>query len=79
MRLIIADDHALVREGLRYVLDADPNIEVVAEASNGRLAVDLAMQHRPDVIVLDITMPEKDGLAALKEKRAPNFEKRSMV
>jgi DNA-binding NarL/FixJ family response regulator len=64
IRVLIADDHALVREGLRYVLDADPLIEVVAEASNGRVAVELALQHRPDVVVLDITMPEVTGLKA---------------
>jgi DNA-binding NarL/FixJ family response regulator len=69
IRVLIADDHALVREGLRYVLDADPMIEVVAEASNGRLAVDLALQHRPDVIVLDITMPEETGLKAAERLR----------
>ncbi|MBY0490590.1 MAG: response regulator transcription factor [Gemmatimonadaceae bacterium] len=69
IRVLIADDHALVREGLRYVLDADPNIEVVAEASNGRAAVDLAVQHRPDVIVLDITMPEETGLKAAERLR----------
>jgi DNA-binding NarL/FixJ family response regulator len=69
IRVLIADDHALVREGLRYVLDADPMIEVVAEASNGRAAVDLAVQHRPDVIVLDITMPEETGLKAAERLR----------
>jgi DNA-binding NarL/FixJ family response regulator len=70
IRVLIADDHALVREGLRYVLDADPMIEVVAEASNGRLAVDLALQHLPDVIVLDITMPEETGLKAAERLKA---------
>jgi DNA-binding NarL/FixJ family response regulator len=69
IRVLIADDHALVREGLRYVLDADPNIEVVAEASNGRAAVELAVLHRPDVIVLDITMPEETGLKAAERLR----------
>jgi DNA-binding NarL/FixJ family response regulator len=69
IRVLIADDHALVREGLRYVLDADPLIEVVAEASNGRIAVDLALEHRPDVIVLDITMPEETGLKAASRLR----------
>jgi DNA-binding NarL/FixJ family response regulator len=64
IRVLIADDHALVREGLRYVLDADPHIEVVAEASNGRVAVELALEHKPDVVVLDITMPEETGLKA---------------
>jgi DNA-binding NarL/FixJ family response regulator len=69
IRVLIADDHALVREGLRYVLDADPVIEVVAEASNGRVAVDLALEHRPDVVVLDITMPEETGLKAAARVR----------
>jgi DNA-binding NarL/FixJ family response regulator len=69
IRVLLADDHALVREGLRYVLDADPLIEVVAEASNGRIAVELAVQHQPDVIVLDITMPEETGLAAAERLR----------
>lgn len=64
IRVLLADDHALVREGLRYVLDADPLIEVVAEASNGRAAVDLAVELTPDVVVLDITMPEETGLKA---------------
>ena len=64
IRVLIADDHALVREGLRYVLDADPGIEVVAEAANGRIAVELALQYQPDVVVLDITMPEETGLHA---------------
>jgi DNA-binding NarL/FixJ family response regulator len=69
IRVLIADDHALVREGLRYVLDADPGIEVVAEAANGRLAVELAQQHQPDVVVLDITMPEETGLRAAARLR----------
>lgn len=69
IRVLIADDHALVREGLRYVLDADPQIEVVAEASNGRVAVELALQHQPDVVVLDITMPEETGLKAASRLR----------
>jgi DNA-binding NarL/FixJ family response regulator len=62
IRVLVADDHALVREGIRHVLDAEPGIEVVAEASNGRKAVDLAVLHQPDVVVLDITMPEETGL-----------------
>ena len=69
IRVLIADDHALVREGLRYVLDADPLIEVVAEASNGRVAVELALEHQPDVVVLDITMPEETGLKAAARVR----------
>lgn len=69
IRVLVADDHALVREGIRHVLDAEPGIDVVAEASNGRDAVSLALQHRPDVVVLDITMPEETGLRAAARLR----------
>ena len=64
IRVLLADDHAIVREGVRQALTADPDIEVVAEASNGRQAVDLAMRHKPDVVVMDISMPGESGLVA---------------
>jgi len=70
IRVLVADDHALVREGIRYVLDAEEGIEVVAEAATGRAAVELALLHTPDVIVLDITMPEESGLKAAARLRA---------
>lgn len=69
IRVLVADDHALVREGIRHVLDAEPGIDVVAEAANGREAVELALLHRPDVVVLDITMPEETGLKAAARLR----------
>ena len=69
IRVLIADDHALVREGIRYVLDQDPEITVVAEASNGHEAVELALQHSPDVVVLDINMPQMSGLEAAAKLR----------
>lgn len=69
IRVLIADDHALVREGIRHVLDAEPGITVVAEAANGRDAVSLAIEHHPDVVVLDITMPEESGLKAAARLR----------
>lgn len=69
IRVLIADDHALVREGIRYVLDEDPDIAVVAEASNGREAVELAVEQRPDVVVLDINMPQETGLQAAARLR----------
>lgn len=69
IRVLVADDHALVREGIRHVLDAEPGFDVVAEAANGREAVDLALLHTPDVVVLDITMPEETGLKAAARLR----------
>ena len=66
IRVLIADDHTLVREGLRALLEGQGGFEVVAEASNGREAVDRAIQMRPDVVLMDIGMPELDGLAATR-------------
>jgi DNA-binding NarL/FixJ family response regulator len=70
IRVVIADDHSLVREGLRRILDEQFDIEVVGEAKDGKEAVELAGRLRPDVILLDISMPGKDGLDATKEIRA---------
>jgi DNA-binding NarL/FixJ family response regulator len=67
IRVLLADDEPLVRAGIRAVLAADPEVEVVAEAENGRVAVELATAHRPDVVLLDIAMPVLDGLAAAAE------------
>jgi two-component system response regulator NreC len=66
IRILIADDHTLVREGLRALLEAQTGFEVVAEASDGREAVDRAIQMRPDVVVMDLGMPILDGLAATR-------------
>lgn len=67
IRVLLADDEPLVRAGIRAVLAADAEFEVVAEADNGRTAVELAAAHRPDVVLLDIAMPVLDGLAAAAE------------
>lgn len=61
IRILLADDHALVREGIRRVLEEDPEFEVVAEAADGEEAVAMAREHRPDVAVVDITMPSVSG------------------
>ncbi len=65
MRILIADDHALFRDGLRSLLDAY-GVTTVAEARNGREAVELTRLHRPDIVLMDLTMPEVDGLAATR-------------
>ncbi|MEK6719446.1 MAG: response regulator transcription factor [Chloroflexota bacterium] len=66
IRVLIADDHTLVREGLRALLEGHGGFDVIAEASNGREAIDRAIQMRPDVVLMDIGMPELDGLAATR-------------
>ncbi|MFF0435002.1 response regulator [Streptomyces sp. NPDC004327] len=66
---MIADDEPLIRAGIRMILTSDQEIEVVAEAVNGREAVDLARAHAADVLLLDIQMPVLDGLSALPELR----------
>ena len=66
IRVLIADDEELVRTGLRLILEAEPDIEVVGEASNGRLAVEAAAAFRPDVVLLDVRMPELDGVQAAR-------------
>jgi DNA-binding NarL/FixJ family response regulator len=70
IRVILADDQALVRAGFRALLDAEQDIAVVGEASNGNEAVALARAQKPDVVLMDIRMPDLDGLAATRELAA---------
>jgi DNA-binding NarL/FixJ family response regulator len=67
IRVLIADDMALVRGGLRMILDVQPDIDVVAEAADGREAVEAARLHRPDVVLMDIRMPGLDGIQATRQ------------
>jgi DNA-binding NarL/FixJ family response regulator len=66
IRVLLADDQALVRAGFRALLDAQSDIEVVAEAADGDEAVQCTLEHRPDVVLMDIRMPGTDGLAATR-------------
>ena len=64
IRIILADDHNLLREGIKNLLKSEPNIEVIAEAENGRETLNLVEIHQPDIILMDIGMPELNGIEA---------------
>ncbi|WP_432939596.1 response regulator [Kribbella sp. CA-253562] len=74
IRVLVADDQDLVRTGLTMILDAQPGIEVVGQAADGREAVELAQRLRPDVCLFDIRMPGMDGIAATRELAGPQVE-----
>ena len=67
VRVLLVDDHALARTGFRMVLDTEPDIEVVGEAATGRQAIHSAHRLSPDVVLMDVRMPELDGIAATRE------------
>ena len=67
IRIVIADDHPIFRDGLRRLLDAEPGLKVIGEASDGNDAVKLARQLKPDVMLLDLAMPRQPGLEALRD------------
>jgi two-component system response regulator NreC len=66
IRILLADDHAMVRQGFRMILAAQPDMEIVGEAGNGREAVALAAELKPDVVVMDVAMPELNGIEATR-------------
>jgi two-component system, NarL family, response regulator NreC len=74
IRILLADDHTVVRQGLRKVLEEQPDWEVVAEAGDGREAVRLCEQHKPDIAILDVAMPLLNGIEATRQitRRMPN-------
>lgn len=74
IRVLVADDQEIVRTGLRMILDAQPGIEVVGEAADGRAAVALARQLRPDVCLFDIRMPAMDGIEATRQLAGPDVD-----
>jgi DNA-binding NarL/FixJ family response regulator len=70
IRVLLADDHAMVRKGFRLILEAQPDMEIAGEAGNGREAVELAEKLHPDVVVMDVAMPELNGIEATRRLAA---------
>ena len=70
IRILLADDHAVVRQGFKMILSAQPDMEIVGEAGNGREAVDLAEDLKPDIVVMDVAMPELNGIEATRRLAA---------
>jgi DNA-binding NarL/FixJ family response regulator len=66
IRVLIADDHALVREGLRKLLELDENIQIITEVGDGQGAINIARREKPDVILMDVNMPGTDGIVATR-------------
>jgi two-component system, NarL family, response regulator DesR len=79
IRVLLADDQRLFREALRVLLELEPDIAVVAEATTGHEAVDLALEYDPDVVLLDIEMPDGDGLEAAKRLRECGARARCLI
>jgi NarL family two-component system response regulator LiaR len=79
IQVLVADDHPLVRRGIRAVIDTEPDMAVVGEAADGQEAVELARQLRPDVILMDLVMPRKGGVEAIREIRQANPQARILV
>ena len=79
IRVLIADDHPVVREGLAAILRFEPDIQVVAEATDGAHACALYDQHLPDVVILDLRMPRKDGLQVVTELMSSRWPKPRII
>ena len=74
LRILLAEDHKTVREGIKLLVNAQPDMEVIGEAGDGEIAVQLASELKPDIVVMDISMPELNGLRATRRMRANGLD-----
>jgi two-component system, NarL family, response regulator NreC len=79
IKILLADDHTIVRQGLKLILSSQPDLEVVGEASNGREVVELAQKLKPDIVLLDVAMPELNGIDATRRMMEANSRLRILV
>lgn len=79
IRVLVVDDHAIIRKGMKAVLDLVPDIEMVGEAENGKTAIKLDQELKPDVILIDLMMPEMDGIASIREIKIKRPDARILV
>ena len=79
VRLIIADDHVILRDGIKQLLEFDGNIQVIAEVCDGLECVQKVNELKPDLLLLDINMPKKNGMEVLKELRAAKVETKVLM
>jgi DNA-binding NarL/FixJ family response regulator len=77
--VLLADDHSLIRKGFRLILDAEPDIEVVGEASDGTSAVSMASALQPDVVLMDVRMPGRDGIEATRDIAAAGLPSKVLI
>lgn len=79
IRVLLVDDHKLLREGVRHLLSESDEVEVVGEAANGNQALEMVEKLRPDVAIVDLSMPRKDGIEVTSEIRALDLETRVLI
>lgn len=79
IKILLADDHTIVRQGLKLILSANPDLQVIGEAANGLEAVDLAQKLQPDIVLMDVAMPELNGIEATRRMVAANRRVRVLV
>src|SRR2546425_7987124 len=79
VRILVADDHAIFRDGLRRLLEGDEDVTIVGEASNGAECIKMLAKLKPDILLLDLRMPDKDGLAVLEEVNFDSLPTRVIV